>query len=220
MHWYDDKTSQKKPAFPKWVGLFLGLALSVFLVGRLSGWWQTTVPDQPKATLIMNGETAVPYTVSPTPLLLADSASVAPDFNLPGLFDDTRIIRLSDYEGSPVVLNFWASWCVPCREEMPALEQAYQEYSREGLILLGVNQSYMDDLAAAQAFVQELNLTFPSVRDDTGTISEGRYRVLGLPTTVFITPEGQIAHVQIGQLTESQIADFTQKLIAGEPLEQ
>jgi hypothetical protein len=103
---------------------------------------------------------------------------------------------------------------------MPALQQAYQEHSREGLVLLGVNQTYIDDLDAAQAFVQELNVTFPSVRDDTGNISEGRYRVLGLPTTVFITPDASIAHVQIGQLTESQIANFTQKLIAGEPLEQ
>jgi hypothetical protein len=86
MHWHDDKTSQKKPASPKWVGLFLGLALSVFLVGRLSGWWQTTVPDQSKETMITNVETAVPFTASPTPLLIAESAPDAPDFNLPDQF--------------------------------------------------------------------------------------------------------------------------------------
>ena len=202
------------------VALLLVLAFTVFLVGRINGWWQTTVPDQSKGTIITNVETAVLPTASPTSLLVVESATAAPDFSLLDLFDDTQIIRLSDYAGSPVILNFWASWCVPCREEMPALEQTYQEHSREGLVLLGVNQTYMDDLSAAQAFVQSLNLTFPSVRDDTGNISEGRYRVLGLPTTVFITPDGSIAHVQIGQLTESQIANFTQKLIDGTPFEE
>lgn len=220
MHWHDYRTPQKKTFSPKWVGLFLALAFTVFLVGRINGWWQTDAPEQSKETTVTDVETAVMPTTSSTPLLVVESATAAPDFSLLDLFDETQSIRLSDYAGSPVILNFWASWCVPCREEMPALEQAYQEHSRDGLVLLGVNQTYIDDLSAAQAFVQELNVTFPSVRDDTGNISEGRYRVLGLPTTVFITPEGSIAHIQIGQLTESQIADFTQKLIDGKPFEE
>ena len=115
-----------------------------------------------------------------------------------------------DNEGRACIgLNFWASWCVPCREEMPALERAYQLYQEQGLVVLGINQLYVDDLAAAQAFVTELQLTFLNVADESGQVSERLYRVVGLPTSVFITPDGEIAHVQIGQMTDRQIDSYS-----------
>ena len=95
-------------------------------------------------------------------------AAPAPDFTLPDLFDDSTLFTLSDYRGRPVILNFWASWCVPCRREMPALQATAANYADDGLLLLGMNQTYLDDLAAARVFVEELGLTFPNSRDDGG----------------------------------------------------
>jgi thiol-disulfide isomerase/thioredoxin len=139
---------------------------------------------------------------------------MAADFALPDLFDEAIILRRSDYDGRPLILNFWASWCAPCREEMPALQRAYDVYSAEGLMVLGINETYIDDLDAAQVFVTELGLTFPIVRDDTGEMSEDSYRVIGLPTSVFVTPDGKVAHVQIGQMSEEQIQFYSSQLVA------
>jgi thiol-disulfide isomerase/thioredoxin len=134
------------------------------------------------------------------------------------LFNDSLSRRLADYIGQPVVLNFWASWCVPCKEEMPGLQRAYDKYGDEGLVVLGVHQTFVDDLDAARDFVNKLALTFPNVRDETGDVSEGLYQVIGLPTSVFITSEGDIAHKQIGQMTERQIEDFSALLVTGEQI--
>lgn len=159
---------------------------------------------------------------SSTPVLLALPSptvyAVAPLFDLLDLLDDNLRHSLEDYAGQPVVLNFWASWCAPCRQEMPALQQAYSQNGESGLVVLGVNQTWQDSLTEARAFVAELDLTFPNVRDDDGLTSNEEYQIIGLPTTVFITPEGKIARVQIGQMTEEQIVTFTSRLIAGEPL--
>jgi thiol-disulfide isomerase/thioredoxin len=134
------------------------------------------------------------------------------------LFDETKTISLSEYAGQPVILNFWASWCVPCKAEMPALQRAYEEHRDEGLVVLGVNQTFIDDLDAARDFVNELALTFPNVRDDTENTSEGLYQVMGLPTSVLITQDGEIAHKQIGQMTDMQIDTFSRQLAAGEAI--
>ena len=138
---------------------------------ELNGWWQLTptltqqaamttrvLDEQGSPAVVL--ETAVPVGPTRTPLPAVAVATTAPAFQLPDLFDDERTLALSDYAGQPVILNFWASWCVPCRDEMPALERAYQQYREQGLVVLGINQLYVDDLDAAQAFVRELQLTF------------------------------------------------------------
>nr|BAG82764.1 cytochrome C biogenesis protein [uncultured bacterium] len=81
--------------------------------------------------------------------------AVAPDFTLPDLFDVETTYTLSTYQGQPVILNFWASWCVPCRREMPALQQTAARYKADGLVLLGMNQTYLDTLSEARAFVED-----------------------------------------------------------------
>jgi hypothetical protein len=85
-------------------------------------------------------------------------------------------------------------------------------------VVLGVNQTFVDNLNAAREFVNDLALTFPNVRDDTGNTSERLYQVMGLPTSVFITPDGEIAHKQIGQMTDEQIETFSRQLVAGETI--
>jgi len=109
----------------------------------------------------------------------------APAFEL-ALFDGGRF-RLDAARGKVVFVNFWASWCVPCREEMPSMERLYQKYRAKGLAMLAVN--YRESRKEAQAFVEELKLTFPVLLDD-GTVST-LYGVFGLPATYLVDRQGR-----------------------------
>lgn len=119
----------------------------------------------------------------------------APDFTLPALLGG--IIRLADLRGQVVLLNFWATWCVPCRAEMPALEALYQRYKDTGLEVLAVN---MDTLSTAsvEAFVQEVRVTFPIVLDPAWSTAR-LYQVRGLPTTYLIDRAGNVVVREVGE---------------------
>ncbi len=113
----------------------------------------------------------------------------APPFSLPGVRGEQ--ISLTDYAGKPILLNFFATWCVPCRAEMPHLQAAYAEHSTDGLVVLGVDVQEGAELVAP--FMDELGLTFPAVLDATGEVSVGTYRVGTLPTSVLIDRDGEVA---------------------------
>ncbi|HET6444260.1 MAG TPA: TlpA disulfide reductase family protein [candidate division Zixibacteria bacterium] len=205
-------------------GVLFGILSGVFSGDLITVWWgwppvsvhrsseevaNTRGPDDSALELVV-------VTQIPTSALVTRNETVtAPEFVLLDLFDESLKRSLNDYNGRPVILNFWASWCVPCKEEMPALQRTYEKYQDAGLVVLGVNQTFVDELVAARNFVNELALTFPNVRDDSGNISKGLYQVIGLPTSVFITPGGEIAHKQIGQMTDVQIASFSRQLVNG-----
>jgi len=120
---------------------------------------------------------------------------LAPEFTLESLSGDQ--ISLSDMRGKVVVLNLWASWCPPCRAEMPALQRVYQENHERGLEVLAVNITAQDNLAAVEAFVQEFNLTFPILLDTSGKVGKA-YIMRAFPTTFFIDQEGVIQRVIVG----------------------
>jgi cytochrome c biogenesis protein CcmG, thiol:disulfide interchange protein DsbE len=119
----------------------------------------------------------------------------APDFSL-GLLGGGNV-TLSELRGKPVVINVWASWCPPCRAEMPALEKAYRTYKEMGVVVIGVNTTYQDSKTDAAAFVQELGLTFPIALDQDGAMSNN-YLITGLPTTFFVDSQGIIRTVIVG----------------------
>jgi peroxiredoxin len=119
----------------------------------------------------------------------------APDFALETLEGET--IALSDLRGQVVALNFWASWCAPCRLEMPAIEQVYRSFGDLGLVVLAVNTTDQDSIGAAQDFVNEFNLTFPILLDRAGDAAR-LYEIYGLPTTYFIDRQGIIQEVVVG----------------------
>ena len=114
---------------------------------------------------------------------------LAPDFSAITLNGEET--SLSDWRGQAVLVNLWASWCVPCRTEMPALERVFQDYHQDGLIILAVNATDQDDEARVRAFMQELDLTFPILLDKNGDISRA-YHLTALPTSYFIAADGRI----------------------------
>jgi len=119
----------------------------------------------------------------------------APDFTLPTL--SGAPIRLSELRGKVVLLNFWATWCVPCRLEMPALETLYQRHKDAGLAVLTINLETLST-AGVEAFVQEVRVTFPVALDPSWSIARA-YRVLGLPTTYLIDRAGNVVVREVGE---------------------
>ncbi len=139
----------------------------------------------------------------------------APDFTLDTLDGDQ--MTLSDLRGKVVMINLWASWCPPCRDEMPAIENVYQANKEQGLEVLAVNVTNQDSEAAVSAFVQELDLSFPILLDRQGAVSR-RYQLRALPTTFFIDREGIIrAVVPGGPMSESLIQSKIADLLAEAP---
>ena len=111
----------------------------------------------------------------------------APDFTLDAR--SGKPLSLSQYQGQVVMLNFWASWCVPCRQEMPLLEGIHQKYSKLGFTLIGVNVE--PDSAAADEVLKKIPVSFPIVYDRESKVSR-LYRVSGMPSTVLIDRKGQL----------------------------
>lgn len=108
---------------------------------------------------------------------------------------------LQDYEGSPVVMNFWASWCPSCVAEMPAFERVHQDIGDE-VVFLGIDQR--DSRGPAEALAKETGVTYRLVEDPNGRLFDA-FGGVGMPTTVFILDDGEVADVVVGQLTEAQL---------------
>ena len=208
------------------LAFLLTFAVALLVAGLVNDWWlifSGNASPQTESNSIAIVETVSIFSLDASqPTYEPPPTSVpvknAADFVLPDLFDETVIHRRSDYNGHPLILNFWASWCAPCREEMPALQRVYETNKDNGLIVLGINETYIDDVEAARDFVNELGLTFPNGRDDSGDVSSDLYWVIGLPTSVFISAEGEIVHVQVGQMSNEQIEMFSRRLITGESI--
>ena len=120
---------------------------------------------------------------------------LAPDFTLATL--DGEQITLSELRGDPVVLNLWATWCPPCRAEMPALQEVYEQNRARGLKVIAVNMTFQDNASEAEAFIRQYALTFPVPLDMTGAVGNS-YQMRALPSTFFINQEGIIQQVIIG----------------------
>jgi cytochrome c biogenesis protein CcmG/thiol:disulfide interchange protein DsbE len=157
---------------------------------RLIRWALIILPLLAVLGLLAYGFTREPRYI-PTPLL----AKAAPSFALP-LFDGT-VLRLEDLRGKVVFLNFWASWCPPCRAEARTLEAAWQEYKDQGVVFVGAN--IQDKEADARAFLEEFAITYPNGIDRGSKIAID-YGVWGLPETFIIDREGRIVYKHVGAL--------------------
>jgi peroxiredoxin len=134
-----------------------------------------------------------------------------PDFDLPTL-DGDRMVRLSDLRGSPVVINFWATWCAPCKQEMPLLVEQYNWNKGKGLRVLAIDTLVNDNREDMRAFVKHFNMNFDVLVDETDAIAGG-WEVMGLPTTFFVKPDGTVAKVHVGQLSADQLKEYMKLIL-------
>lgn len=139
------------------------------------------------------------------------AGKLAPDFTLRNLAGEP--VKLSNLRGRPVLINFWASWCAPCRLEMPELVRAYATHQAQGFVILAVNPTVEDALPDVKAFVNEFNMTFPVLLDETGEVTNQLYRLRGLPTSVFVNRTGRITHIQLGAMTNQQLTAFVSEIL-------
>lgn len=131
----------------------------------------------------------------------ADVSKQAPEFSLRTL--EGNEVKLSDYKGKKVIINFWATWCPPCKAEMPAMQKLYERVNGQ-FDLLAINIDPKNDVAG---FVNDNRITFPVLLDESGKINES-YSILSVPTTFLVDEKGIIVKKHIGAMTLDQMEEF------------
>ncbi len=139
----------------------------------------------------------------------------APNFSLAVLTSNPHkeMISLSDYKGRPVVLNFWASWCEPCQEEAPLLENTWKQAQEQGkdLVILGID--FQESTKDGLSFLQHYEITYPAVEDADGSVAS-KYAIAGLPATIFINRDGVVVGTVRQQLTGHALSSNLQLIMS------
>ncbi len=133
----------------------------------------------------------------------------APDFTLTGY--DGRVVTLSQLRGQVVIINFWASWCLPCRQEAAYLEQTWRKYRDRGVVFIGVD--YVDTEKEARAYIQEFDITYVN-GPDLGTRIAQAFNIKGVPETYYVDKNGVLRGVNIGPLESPQLDQKIDALLA------
>jgi peroxiredoxin len=158
--------------------------------------------------LLLSGAIGLAYTRE------QDSSSIAPDFRVTDLTGKT--ISLSDYRGKVLFLNFWATWCPPCRAEVPDFVEAYAEHKANGLEILGISVDTAGK-STVTAFVEKYKINYPVVletRENTGKIVDDYQPGQFIPTTFVIDKTGRIRHKQVGAVDKETLLKYFSRLAA------
>jgi len=139
---------------------------------------------------------------------LALGGKPAPDFSI-DLFQGGTL-TLSDLVGKPIVINFWASWCGPCRDEAPGLEKTWRLYKDQGVVFVGID--VRDTEADARAFLKEFGISYPNGPDSNNRIAVS-YGLTGVPETVFVNREGRVVRRILGPLTEGKLREYVEEIV-------
>lgn len=134
---------------------------------------------------------------------------MAPDFSITGF--DGRTFTLSELRGQVVIVNFWASWCPPCREEAAYLEQTWRKYEGKGVVFVGVD--WVDTEKEALAYIDEFDITYIN-GPDIGTRAAQAYNIQGVPETFYVAKNGELRGVHIGPLASPQLDEKIEELLA------
>ena len=188
---------KKKTLLFACVALVLVIALASVLYDHLR--------DQVETPGLAPVQTTAPTAEAPTEIVEVPAETAAPtepDYSAPdfAMQDwEGNTLRLSEFEGKPVILNFWASWCGPCKSEMPEFEEAYKKYGDE-IHFIMLNCTDGDDMKDAKALIEENGYTFPVYFDTTGEASY-IYGASSIPMTIFIDANGELMTYAVGALT-------------------
>jgi peroxiredoxin len=187
-------------------GLFIGLGLS-WTIYNAPGNSAKPVSSEsaptiiPKLTASQSGNTPQP---------VVEVGKQAPDFSLKDI--DGEEIHLSDFSGKPVLINLWATWCIPCQNEMPVLEKIYKDKNALGLVVLGVNITSQDNLETVKETVKKYQLSYPILLDESGQISK-LYQVHGIPSSYFIDQQGVLRRIQIGEILPEYLDSYFSEIL-------
>lgn len=200
----ESTTPANRPPTRRWAPLIIGSATLLLLAAALfyivNRQNVASTEDGLTSLAFDTGDQAVP--IIPEGRDYLTTGQPAPPFSLEDL--DGNTVSLADFAGQPIIINFWATWCVPCRIEMPELEQAHQAYADDGLVILALNQDEPADLVRA-FFVDELDLSFYALLDVNYLVAADYSAIGAYPSTYFVDPDGIVTAIRRGPITFDQI---------------